>query len=86
MPSEPSSDNYSYNNQSLEGNYYKKEEKPYDGQKYEYYVRRINVTLDNKAIKKELDKVGNFGWELVNSFSEGHTSNNYVFVFKKKRE
>ena len=53
--------------------------------KFEYYIWKVNVTLENKIIKRELDKVGHYGWELVNSIPEGHNSNNYIFVFKRKK-
>lgn len=60
-------------------------QRSYDGDKFEYYVWKVNITLENKIIKRELDKVGNYGWELVNSIPEGHNSSNYIFVFKRKR-
>ncbi len=77
-----------YPSESLEQTEYepkKQFQRPYDGDKFEYYVWKVNVTLENKIIKRELDKVGNYGWELVNSIPEGHNSNNYIFLFKRKK-
>jgi hypothetical protein len=55
-----------------------------DNPTFRYFVWKVDFSQDNKDIKKQLDRQGRDGWELVTITKEDHNSNESICVFKRR--